>query len=286
MLAQAAGWRAQLSMRLGPRGDRTRVRALSHQGPLRVQRLFHPEPDGTAHVYVLHPPGGVVAGDELCIDARIERDGAALVTTPGATKLYRGDLAISRIATALEVARGATLEHVPQETIAFDGARARLSTRVVLEPGGRFLGWELLGLGRPACGERFDRGSLGVSLEIVAPDGAPRLVERGCVDPALARARFGLRGHAAMGTLVATEGDLDAVRAILARHAGVEGSAAMAGPAAPRPLLASATRIAELVVVRALAGDLARVRSALEDVRHHVRACWGRAPIDPAIWRT
>ena len=272
MLALAPGWRAQLSVRLGPRGDRTRVRALSHQGPLRVQRLFHPEADGTAHVYVLHPPGGVVAGDELAIGAHVEPHGLALLTTPGATKLYRSERAIAQIHSSLHVARGATLEHVPQETIVFDGARARIATRVVLDEGARFLGWELICLGRPACGERFTHGALRLALEITDVAGRPRVVERGSIEAggSLARARWGLGGHAALGTLVATEGDLDSVRAILARR-GATGSA---------------TRLSGLVVCRALAHDAADIRAAFEEIRHHVRARWGRAPIDPAVWRT
>ena len=48
----------------------------------------------------------------------------------------------------------------------------------------------------------------------------------------------------------------------------------------------SATRIAGLVVCRALAHDAADIRAAFEEIRHHVRARWGRAPIDPAVWRT
>jgi urease accessory protein len=266
----APGWRARLTMRLGPRGDRTRLRALSHEGPLRVQRLFHPEPDGTAHSYVLHPPGGVVSGDELAIDATLERHGSALVTTPGATKVYRSARGSAKIRTSLVVHSDAVLEHVPQETIVFDGADVSIATSIALAPRARFLGWELVCLGRPACGERFTYGAVRSSIEVLDEDRSPRLIERGTIDPALARARHGLGGHAALGTLVATDGELEAVREILEA----------------RGLLASATRVADLLVVRALAADVSHVRSAFEAVRHHVRARWGRAPIDPAIWRT
>ncbi len=47
------------------------------------------------------------------------------------------------------------LEWLPQETIVFDGARARSTTQVELAGDARFLGWEIACLGRPANGEGF-----------------------------------------------------------------------------------------------------------------------------------
>jgi urease accessory protein len=57
-----------------------------HLGPLVVQRAFHPEADGTAHLYILHPPGGVAGGDRLEITAHVAAGARALMTTPGGAK--------------------------------------------------------------------------------------------------------------------------------------------------------------------------------------------------------
>src|SRR5689334_4846911 len=89
MQPAGSGWRAALALRLAPRGPRTVVETLSHRGPLRVQRAFHPQDDGTCHIYVLHPPGGLVGGDSLEVDIEVAAGGRALVTTPAAGKLYR-----------------------------------------------------------------------------------------------------------------------------------------------------------------------------------------------------
>ncbi|MCP5132350.1 MAG: urease accessory protein UreD [Gammaproteobacteria bacterium] len=62
-------------------GSRTVLGQCTHQGPLQVQRPFYPEGPEVCHVAILHPPGGVVGGDELRLDARIETGAHALLTT-------------------------------------------------------------------------------------------------------------------------------------------------------------------------------------------------------------
>ena len=62
--AVATGWQAGLGLGLSRRADRTVLADRCRHGPLAVQRAFYPE--GTpCHVYLLHPPGGVVGGDVL-----------------------------------------------------------------------------------------------------------------------------------------------------------------------------------------------------------------------------
>ena len=173
-----SGWDAKLSLRFASRGDRTEIVERRHHGPLRIQRPFYPEPSGTCHVYVLHPPGGVVGGDQLALDVSVDAGAHALLTTPAATKLYRSAGARAGVRQTLRVARGARLEWLPHETIAFSAAHAELMTRVELAAGARFLGWEMLCLGRPASDERFDRGEVRQSIEIEI-GGKPAYCERG-----------------------------------------------------------------------------------------------------------
>ncbi|MDQ3035884.1 MAG: hypothetical protein M3Y87_26005, partial [Myxococcota bacterium] len=82
---------------------------------------------------------------------------------------------------------------------------------------------------------------------------------------------------------VATDGDLDAMREEIAAAIARERPASDAMGADP---IASATRVSDLVVVRALGSDAGAVRRVFERARHLVRATWGRPAIDPAIWRT
>ena len=90
-------WAAALELGFEARAESepalvTRLVRRRHHGPLRVQRPFYPEgKTGCCHVYLLHPPGGLVSGDELRIEASVAEGGHALLTTPAAAKLYKAD---------------------------------------------------------------------------------------------------------------------------------------------------------------------------------------------------
>mgnify|MGYP003709246943 CR=1 FL=1 len=70
--AQPSSWPAELELWFALSAGKTRLVRRRHLGPLVVQRPFHPEKDGTCHVYLLHPPGGVAGGDRL--DLRFHLD--------------------------------------------------------------------------------------------------------------------------------------------------------------------------------------------------------------------
>src|SRR6185436_3067379 len=128
----SGGWQAALELGFAAEHGATRLARRAHRGPLVVQRPFLPEGPGVCHVYVLHPPGGLVGGDELTLDVDVATGAHALVTTPAASKVYRTNGAAVRQVQRLRVAGGATLEWLPQEAIIYDGARASLETRVEL----------------------------------------------------------------------------------------------------------------------------------------------------------
>jgi urease accessory protein len=274
-----AGWRGSLELAFERRDHRTILARRRHEGPLGVQRPFYPESDGTCHAYVLHPPGGLVAGDELALHVRVGAGGRALLTTPAATKLYRS--AAGRDAQQcmrFTVEEGARLEWLPQETIAYQGARVRLLTRVDLEPGAAFLGCEVLCLGRPAIGEGFALGHLTQRLEIYAGR-RPLLIERARYDGAgtALDAAYGLSGHKVVGSLVCVgppreEAVRDAVRAALAQAAPGE---------------TAASELASALVCRYRGGSVERAlrafRSAWAVLRH---TCFASPAIEPRIWAT
>lgn len=198
----AAGWAAELCLGFIRSGTRTRV-SRRHSGPLLVQRPFYPETDGCSHVYILHPPGGVVGGDRLTIEVVLDPAARALITQPAAAKFYRSAGALAAQRQCLRAADTAELEWLPPETIVFAGARLDSDTRIELTGAARFLGWELTCLGRPAAGEEFHSGACDLRLSLWR-DGTPLLLERQRLAAAgtALTAAWGLRGRPVWGTLL------------------------------------------------------------------------------------
>lgn len=221
----SAGWQASLDLRFERRLDHTVLAHCRHHGPLRVQKALHPEGPGICHAIVLHPPSGIAGGDELDIAIDVSAGAHALLTTPGAGKWYRSAGAHATQQLKLKVGAGGTAEWLPQETIIFDGALAHIGAAVELAADARYIGWEVLCLGRRAAGETFDRGSLRLATRITR-DGRPLWLEQGRIagGGALLDSPAGLAGFTVCGTLIAT-GDVDSAllaecRALPAAEAG------------------------------------------------------------------
>jgi len=280
-VALRADWHASLSLTFARSRGRTQLARARHEGPLRVQRAFYPEGEqGACHVYVLHPPAGVVSGDRLTLDVELTPETSALLTTPGATKLYRARLA--QDATSLQrfdVASGAVLEWLPQETIVYDGARAHVATHVALAAGASYAGWEILCLGRPTAGERFTDGRLRSEL-LLARAGRLCLFERGLYaggDPVLSAA-WGLAGQPVLATFV--------VVSDLAEASWVTAVRCEVAPLAREGLLA-ATLVRGVVVVRYRGASTREARSLFEAALAVLRPGYaGRAAVHPRIWST
>lgn len=220
-------WAASLALRFASREGVTRLVQARHVGPLRVQRAFYPEGRLEAcHVYVLHPPGGLVSGDELTISTRVERGAHALLTTPAANKLYKTDsqgVAWTQ-RTALQVEDGGTLEWLPQETIAFDGSKGDQHTQIDLHGSARCLGWEVMALGRPASDLPYVSGRIEQHFRLTL-DGKPLWLERQPLDPHHPRftGRWGQGGATVQATLWAVgltdgTGAIEALRETLPDH--------------------------------------------------------------------
>ena len=254
-----------------------------HEGPLRVLQRLYPEGPGICHHVLVHPPGGIVGGDTLQVDARLAPGAHALITTPGATRFYRsnGPLAEQRVHATL--AEGARLEWLPLETIAYTGCRVQNTLQFDLAPGAQMIGWDLLALGLPAADQAYVQGSF---LQQLSLPGA--WLERGRIDAAdalLLDVPLGWDGRRVLGTLwfaaasalttALRDGLLESAREQISSH-----------PALARH--AGATAVHERVVVlRVLADRVEPAMALLAAVRGTWRQlAWSLAPNPPRIWRT
>jgi len=198
-----AGWRAQLNLGFSNSNNKTILSHRKHNGPLQVQKPFYPEPNGTCHVYILHPPGGVVGGDRLNICVDVNSNAHALITTPAAGKFYRSAGPVARQEQVIKVAPKGTLEWFPSENIIFSGAKAQIKTKIELSRDSNFMGWEISCLGRPASNENFSQGELDQRFEIWRED-RPIQIERlllNAGNPSL-HAKWGLLGFPVIGNMI------------------------------------------------------------------------------------
>jgi len=168
MVVNSSSWQARLSLSFAQRTRGVRLVKCEHEGPLYVQKAFYPEGPDCAHVYLLHPPGGLVTGDTLTISVQAQMNSHALLTTPGAGRVYKARDAegVQTQNLQINVQENAIIEWFPLETIFFPSAQARMKTRVDLSENSSFIGWEVTCLGLPANKITFDSGSVSQNMQI------------------------------------------------------------------------------------------------------------------------
>jgi len=278
--AQDNGWLGRLELGFEEAFGTTRLVKRRHEGPLRVQRAFFPEGRSVPHVVVLHPPGGVVGGDRLEISVDLGARARALITTPAAQKLYRSAGPEAHQHNQLSLERAAELEWLPGETIAFDGARVRTTTRAVLNEGSAFIGWEIGCYGRPSSGAPFEHGCLEQRFEILRRQ-TPLLIERTSVaaDTGMLGAAWGLRNNPVVAALYAvprTPGELGALVDQLRD-----------GARDYTRVTSAVTSLGELLVVRVSAERVEPLRALLIASWRRLRpALFDRDAVPPRIWAT
>jgi urease accessory protein len=269
-------WHAELHLGFARAGERSLLRENRHIGPLRVQKALYPEGEAVCQAILLHPPSGIAGGDQLQISVTAAAGAHAQITTPGAGKWYRsgGQNAAQRV--KLTVEEGATLEWLPQETIVFDGARARMETCVSLATDSRYIGWDILCLGRAASGERFEHGKFDLFCR-VDRNSCPIWIERGSFsgNDAMLTSPAGWAGASVSGTLLAAFPHmpelLAACRAIAPADAASHSLTALPG----------------LLVARYLGNSSEAARHWFAALWAIIRpVCCGRPAVIPRIWNT
>ena len=266
-------WHAELELGYGRFGDCTRPTLRRHLGPLRVQKHLYAEgPEVCQHI-IVHPPGGIAGGDQLNINVHVGPDAWAQLTSPGAAKWYRA-AGPAYQSVELNVAAGATLEWLPQETIVFSAAQAELSTRIALEGDARLFYWDMVALGRLASGEHFEQGHFQSHLDI-RRDGQLLWHERQRIvgNDGLLDSPIGLDGNPVFATLLVT-GDISAELLDTCRNL-------------PNPVRGDLTQLPGLLVARCLASEALEARGWLIDLWRLLRpALLGREALAPRIWST
>ncbi|WP_372866538.1 urease accessory protein UreD [Pseudomonas sp.] len=266
-------WHAELQLGYARDGASTRPVLRRHRGPLRVQKHLYAEGPQVCQHIIVHPPGGIAGGDRLDISATVGAGAWAQLTSPGAAKWYRA-AGPAYQTLKLRVEAGATLEWLPQETIVYSAAQAELQTDIELFGDAKLLYWDLVALGRPASGERFDAGHFQARLDI-RRDGQPLWHERQRIegDDGLLDSPIGLAGQPVFATLLIS-GEIDSELLEQCRNLVT-------------PVRGDLSQLPGLLVARCLAGEALQARAWLIELWHLLRpALLGRSAVPPRIWST
>jgi urease accessory protein len=203
--------------------------------------------------------GGLVGGDHLALDVRLEAGAAALISTQASTKVYRSAAGASTTLAA-RIAEGGLLVSLPDPVVCFAGSSYRQAQVFDLADDASLVALDWMTSGRRGSGERWAFDTYRTSTTL-------RVAGRRVLHDAL-------RLDAADGGLAGRLGRFDVLASIVVAGPRLQGDAA--GIAAAVGALPIERRAAVIVSVSPLAGGgpgcvVRLAGEALEDVRRAVR---------------
>jgi urease accessory protein len=233
--ANRASGTIALAVAAGASGARrTRVH---EAGSLRVR---FPNAAGEAlEATVVNTGGGMAGGDRLSIDIKLAPGASLIAGTAAAEKVYRSTGADAVMDVTLDIAKGARLAWLPQETILFDRARLKRRIDVELAEGAALLLAEAVVFGRAAMGETMNQGYFADRWRL-RRSGKLVFAENALLDGAISEKLSALAstaGGVAIATVLAAPGDettIAPVRALAEQFSGEVGISAWNGIALAR----------------------------------------------------
>lgn len=272
-----AGWKGFLSFKFVADSGRTVIKDKKHFGPLVIQRPYYQEVD-LPLVLILHPPGGIVGGDELQIEIGLSKKAKGMVSTPAATKFYRSNNRLATQSQFVILEEKAELEWLPQETLFFESSNADNVVRFQLHESCKLIAWDIVGLGRPESGDVYAKGQLKQRLEFIL-DGKKVFIDRLSLVPnsSLLASQAGFYQNSLFATVLFYTSDLQSQSSLLTLLQEQNWLTCV-----------GVTKVSEgLIVMRALS-------SQLDDIKGDLYKAWvlarplviGRQALKPRIWNT
>ena len=280
-LSQVGFWHGDLLLKFSTNDSgKTIISERQHQGPYTVQRPFYPE-GHICHSILLHPPGGLVEGDELSLRVECEEKSHCLITTPSAGKVYECQQVLAAQKQVFLIKDKAKLEWFPQEMILYDKSQSKLTTDIYLTGTGQFVGWEMLCMGRPIANDHFRKGKFNQTIRLYRED-KPLLIERFVLNAqsALRTQRSGLADYQAMALYLMTGANkesLESARQIVSSF----------DESLQKNIQLGFTLIDDVLVGRALMNQSRFAKQAFTKVWSALRLpLLNTSPINPRIWNT
>lgn len=191
ILTESVGRVGELRLEYAQRNGRTIIARSHCTTPWHLLPPIYLDDTGAAYTLLVNPSGGLVGGDRLSIDMKVDEGAHVLISAPSANRVYRSQGEASVQDINITLGAGAVLEWLPEHTIPFAGSRFRQAIHATLEPGATILLWDAVASGRIARDERWAFASLENEIRITTAAGQS-LVERYALDPATDLGSVGL----------------------------------------------------------------------------------------------
>lgn len=270
-----SGFGGHLHLRAAVRAPgRTAIAAQSFRAPFHVSKPYWDPESRVLLTQVVNPTAGILEGDTLESEVRVEAAAALLVTTPSASRVFRMRTGEATCRQQFSVVGDGWLEVMPEPLVPHRGSRYRQSTTIEVSAVGGLYFVDQLMPGRLGHGDAWQWDQLALDLSVHC---AGELILRERLDqtgPELkALAAFNGAGEQACfanAVLVAPTAGSDApwVRELVALHS----DGLWLGVSALRKGGWS---------LRLVARDPIRMRQALREVRTRLAAQFPRLTCDP-----
>lgn len=191
VLTQSVGRVGRLRLDYAKRDGRTIIAQSHCTTPWHLLPPIYLDDTGAAYTLLVNPSGGLVGGDRLSIDMKVDEGAHVLISAPSANRVYRSEGEVSVQDIELAVGPGAILEWLPEHTIPFAGSRFHQKLHATLAPGATILLWDAIASGRIARGERWAFATFENEIRITTASGSA-LLERFALDPATNLGAIGL----------------------------------------------------------------------------------------------
>jgi urease accessory protein len=146
----------RIAFSVAAEGGRTRRTRVYEAGSLRVR--FPNASAEALEAVIVNTGGGMTGGDRFAVEIALAEGARLIAGTTAAEKIYRSTGPDAEVSVTLEVADGARLAWLPQETILFDNARLSRRIDVALGLSASLIMAEAVVFGRAAMGEAMNQG--------------------------------------------------------------------------------------------------------------------------------
>lgn len=231
------GYAGSLFLAAARSGDRSHPVRTESRGVLRLMRPLYLDDSGQVAFYVINP-GGAYFGETVRMDVEVLPGASLLLSSQGATRIYRTPHAPAVQEAGFVVGEGARLEYVPDQVIAYRDADYRQVTTITVAPDAQAYFEEIITPGWDPDGTPFTYTGMRLRTDVRTAEGALVCADNVRVVPATIGAAIDglgyLEGESHMGSVLvvgpqtAADGYVDAVRAIV-DASGVERAGVTAG---------------------------------------------------------